>query len=118
LFGVAQMDEAGFISSLIEKPKIPKSNLALIGAYYIKDAGKLKSALEYNITNDIRTNNEFHLTDALMRMINEGEKFTTFDVEAWFDCGKKDILLETNATLLKRMQPQEIKKNKYPNTII
>src|SRR5690606_28781404 len=26
--------------------------------------------------------------------------------------------LETNATLLKRMQPQEIKKNKYPNTII
>lgn len=103
-FGVAQIDGEGFVKSLIEKPRIPKSNLALIGVYFIKEAGKLKEALNYILENDIRTNNEFHLTDALMQMIESGEKIQSFFVEAWFDCGKKDILLETNATLLKRQK--------------
>ncbi|MBI1221209.1 MAG: NTP transferase domain-containing protein [Bacteroidetes bacterium] len=111
-FGVAQIDKDGFVKSLIEKPRIPKSNLALIGVYFIKKAGELKEALEYNIQNDVRTNNEFHLTDALMRMIEKGIKIQSFNVEAWFDCGKKEILLETNATLLKRQKkPIEAPKN-------
>ena len=117
-FGVAQLDENGFIRSLVEKPKIPRSNLALVGAYYIKHCGTLMEALDYNVKHNVRTNNEFHLTDALMRMIEQGEKMTSFDVDAWFDCGKKEILLETNATLLKRMPQQEIPGDKYPNTIV
>ncbi|MDX5320539.1 MAG: NTP transferase domain-containing protein [Bacteroidota bacterium] len=117
-FGVAQINKDGFVTSLIEKPRIPKSNMALIGVYYIKNAAHLKQALEYNIDNDIRTNNEFHLTDALMRMVEAGEKIQTFSVDAWFDCGKKDILLETNATLLKQQSPSVIAPKNPSHTIL
>jgi glucose-1-phosphate thymidylyltransferase len=116
-FGVALLDEKGHISLLVEKPRIPKSNLALIGAYYLKNAGRLMEALDYNIQNNIRTSNEFHLTDALMRLVEQGEIFDTFTVDAWFDCGKKDILLETNATLLKRMNAAA-DPDRYPGCIL
>ena len=35
-----------------------------------------------------------------MRMVEKGVEFTTIPVNKWFDCGKKEILLETNAMLL------------------
>ncbi len=117
-FGVAQIDKDGYVKSLVEKPRIPKSNQALIGVYFIKNASTLKEALSYNIENDIRTNNEFHLTDVLMRMIENGEKIDTFTVEAWFDCGKKEILLDTNATLLKRQKKEIIAPKKIPHTVV
>lgn len=117
-FGVAQTDERGFITHLVEKPNIPKSNMALVGAYYVKEGNELLKAIEYNLQHDIRTNNEFHLTDALMQMIRDGIAIETFEVDTWFDCGKKEILLETNATLLKRLPAQHIDKEKYPNTIL
>lgn len=116
-FGVAQLDDEGNIINLVEKPLIPKSNLALIGAYYIKHGDKLKEALDYVIANNIKTNNEFYLTDALNHLIETGYTLKVFDVDNWFDCGKKEILLETNATLLKRFKPESANVN-HENTII
>jgi len=52
-----------------------------------------------------------------MRMVEQGTKFKTFDVDNWFDCGKKEILLETNSTLLKRLN-YDTSKYKFENTII
>lgn len=117
-FGVAHLNDKGFITHVVEKPNIPKSNLALIGAYYIKDGGKLKQSLCYIIDNNIKTNNEFYLTDTLNHMIDNGYTFTVFDVDSWFDCGKKDILLETNATLLKRLKYQQGNSKDFESTII
>ena len=117
LFGVAELDNDGFIKRLVEKPTIPKSNLALVGLYKIKESDKLIEALEYNINNKITNQNEYQLTDALMRMVQQGTKFRTFDVDNWFDCGKKEILLETNSTLLKRLS-YDTSKYKFENTII
>ena len=77
---------------------IPKSNLALVGLYAIEDTRALFACLEYNIQNEIRTQNEYHLTDALQCMIAQGVAFRTFAVDSWFDCGKKDIILQTNPT--------------------
>ena len=36
-FGVAELDEQGYIRQVVEKPPIPKSNLALVGIYKIKE---------------------------------------------------------------------------------
>ncbi|MEP7195489.1 MAG: sugar phosphate nucleotidyltransferase [Saprospiraceae bacterium] len=105
-FGVVELDENGFIKKLVEKPIIPKSNLALVGLYYIKEFHQLVQALEYNIENDIRTKGEFHLTDGLMRLLELGYRFEVMEVKNWFDCGKKEVLLETNAIMLDRA-PQE-----------
>lgn len=117
-FGVAEMNAEHVITRLVEKPAIPKSNLALIGVYFIRETQMLFDALAFNVENEIKTQNEFHLTDALMRMIEQGVSFKTFDVENWFDCGKKEILLQTNALLLKRKKQPELKPNQVEKSII
>lgn len=117
LFGVAELNADGTIKRLIEKPSIPKSNLALVGIYRIRETVRLFDAIEYNISNKITTQNEYHLTDALMRMIEQGVVMRTLDVDNWFDCGKKDILLDTNATLLKRLN-YDTTNYRFENTII
>lgn len=101
-FGVAELDENGFIKKLVEKPSIPKSNLALVGIYKIDEPDKMLQSIKHIIDNDIRTKNEYQLTDALMHMIDNNSKFVSFTIENWFDCGKKQAVLDTNAILLKR----------------
>jgi len=45
----------------------------------------------------------------LQMMVDRGDKFTTFPVDGWFDCGKPETLLTTNQFLLKSMpQPQAV----------
>lgn len=118
LFGVVELNEEGFVSRVVEKPSIPKSNLAMVGLYKIKEVDKLLECLSYNIDHDVRTRNEYQLTDGLMRMISQGIKFTTMEVYNWFDCGQKDILLETNATLLDRKKHSTETVVDTENTII
>jgi glucose-1-phosphate thymidylyltransferase len=100
-FGVVEL-ENGFISKLIEKPQNPTTNLALVGLYYIKNSALLTKSLEELFAKDIRTKGEFQLTDALQLMIENGEKFSTFPVEGWYDCGKPETLLSTNQFILSR----------------
>ncbi|SEP99306.1 sugar phosphate nucleotidyltransferase [Neolewinella agarilytica] len=101
-FGVVEMDDEGRIRGLIEKPKIPKSNLAMVGCYKIREVSQFIDACAYNLDNNIKSIGEFPLTDALARMLEWGTQFTTLSVDNWFDCGRREILLETNAIFLDR----------------
>lgn len=102
-FGIVETDN-GFISKMIEKPNPSQtsSKSAIAGIYYIKNSDLLFSSIEHLINNNIKTKNEFQLTDALMNMVSSGEKFITFEIEKWFDCGKPETLLFTNTYLLNR----------------
>jgi glucose-1-phosphate thymidylyltransferase len=107
-FGVVEMDEDNqLVKKLIEKPRIPKSDLAITGIYKINDIPLLLDCLQMNIENDVRTHGELQLTDALDSMIERGCKFRTFNVDIWFDCGKKEVLLETNVMLLDKQPYHE-----------
>ncbi len=53
-------------------------------------------------THNIKTQGEYNLTDGLECMIKTGVQFKSFRVKSWYDCGRKDTLLETNAILLKK----------------
>ena len=117
-FGVAEMDDEGFINHVVEKPQIPKSNMALVGIYKIKETEQMFQCLENNIRQGLRTHGEYSLTDALDCMIKMGAKFKPFKVESWFDCGRKETLLESNATLLKKFAPQDGKEYHFENTVI
>ncbi len=117
-FGVAEIDDKGFITKLDEKPSIPKSNLALVGIYRMINGAKLMESLDHIIRNDMRQNDEFHLTMGIQRMVTSGEKIGTFQVGNWFDCGGKANLLETNATLLKRDVDVNKQRYHYNNTIV
>ena len=101
-FGVAEIGEDGFISKVVEKPQIPKSNMALVGIYKIKETHFLFNCIENNIRNQVMSYGEFSITDAIECMIGQGAKFQSYKVQNWFDCGRKETLLESNATLMKK----------------
>ncbi len=118
-FGVAEINDEGFVEHVVEKPAIPKSNMALVGIYKLKETKTLFSCLNKIFSDEIKTNGEYSLTDALECMILQGAKFKSFKVKNWFDCGKKETLLESNATLLKKFGGNvNPVKHGYENTII
>ncbi|MFH1312255.1 MAG: sugar phosphate nucleotidyltransferase [Candidatus Eisenbacteria bacterium] len=104
-FGIVEVKD-GNIVSLVEKPDVPKSNLAVVGVYMIEDSSALYSGLDSIIKSGIRTKGEFQLTDALNLMIDNGITIKAFEVEGWFDCGKPETLLETNRALLEMACPK------------
>jgi glucose-1-phosphate thymidylyltransferase len=117
-FGVAEMNGDNLVKHVIEKPQIPKSNMALVGVYKIKESNLLFECLEANISQGVKTHGEFSITDAIDCMIKKGAQFKAFKVESWFDCGKRDTLLESNATLLKKFGGSIMSSQAYENTVI
>jgi len=101
LFGVVEVD-GDRVVSLVEKPDVPPSNLAIVGLYYFVNSRLLFECLDEVIRSDIRTKGEYQLTDALKLMLERGEDMRTFPVEGWHDCGRPETLLETNRFLLSR----------------
>ena len=117
-FGVASINEEGFIDQVVEKPAIPKSNMALVGLYKIKETHFLFECLHHLFMQDIKTQGEYNLTDALDCMIKRVAQFKSFKVKSWFDCGKKETLLESNATLLKKFGGTIHGEETFKDTII
>lgn len=103
-FGVA-VTENGSIVKLVEKPDTPVSNLAIVGLYLLQHSSALFNSIDYLIEHNITTKGEYQLTDALQRLLDEGEPFTTFPVQGWYDCGKPETLLSTNEILLAHHNP-------------
>ena len=98
-FGIAVVEKNRIIE-VVEKPADPPSTLAIVGAYYFSDVKALATELKYLIENGITTKGEYQITDALKRMIDNGCTLNSFEIEHWYDCGKKETLLETNRALL------------------
>ncbi len=112
-FGIAEIRD-GYVAGLEEKPRHPKTNLALIGLYYFRKIARLKEELRKLISSGKTTRGEIQFTDALHELIRNGMKFTPFEVPEWYDCGKKETLLETNRNILKKLpEPQAI-----PGTVL
>ena len=106
-FGIVEMNQDRIVN-FIEKPSNPPSNLALIGIYYISSQKDLSKGIKYLIDNNIRTNNEYQLTDAFGIMLNEGHKFAPFEIDCSLDCGIPDTIFSTNKALLKRKKDNAI----------
>jgi glucose-1-phosphate thymidylyltransferase len=92
--------------------------MALVGIYKIKETEQLFQCLENNFVQGLRTHGEYSLTDALDCMLRMGAKVKPFKVESWFDCGRKETLLESNATLLKKFGQQNGREYIFENTVI
>ena len=101
-FGIVETDANGLITRMVEKPEHPSSNLAIAGAYFIQSQKKLKYAIEQLIKNDVKTRNEYQLTDALDLMMKTGESFKAISINEWYDCGTVETLLSTSSYLLSK----------------
>lgn len=99
-FGVVKLDNYGFITDFVEKPKTFVSDLAIIGIYYFNNAEKLMEEINYIMDNDIKNGGEYQLTMALENLRSKGAKFTLGKVNDWMDCGNKNATVETNSKIL------------------
>jgi glucose-1-phosphate thymidylyltransferase len=99
-FGVAELNEEGWVTRFIEKPESMDNNLVVVGCYYFKNGEKLRAAIEKQMERNLTLKGEFFLTDTVTLMIEEGAKVRTQQSDGWLDTGTIDATLETNKILL------------------
>ncbi len=100
-FGVAELDSEGRVVRLVEKPKEPPSDLALVGVYMFDE----------NVHEAVRAikpswRDELEITDAIQWMIDKGLDVRPHVISGWWkDTGKLEDLLEANRFVLEDLEP-------------
>jgi glucose-1-phosphate thymidylyltransferase len=101
-YGVAEVDEAGWVTALVEKPANPRSDLALIGVYFFTpEIHEAVAAIEPS------RRGEYEITDAIDWLVRAGRRVSASVYNGyWKDTGRIADVLECNRVLLERVAPR------------
>ena len=100
-FGVAELDDGGRVVGLEEKPKKPKSDLALVGVYMFSKA--VHDAIA-RLTPSWR--GELEITEAIQGLIDSGQRVDSSLITGyWKDTGNVADMLEVNRMVLESIMP-------------
>jgi len=101
MFGVAELDGERVVR-LVEKPKEPKSDLALVGVYLFSE--HIFESVK-RITPSFR--DELEITDAIQDLIDRNLEVRPHIVDGWWkDTGKLEDMLEANRLILDTLEPR------------
>jgi len=101
-FGVAELDDAGEVAGLVEKPQQPKSDLALVGVYIFTPA--VHEAVRQLAPS---WRGELEITEAIQWLIDNGRKVASTTITGyWKDTGNVADMLEVNRLVLEGIEPQ------------
>jgi len=101
-FGVAELDTAGEVVGLEEKPQHPKSDLALVGVYIFTPA--VHEAVSQLAPS---WRGELEITEAIQWLIDQGRKVRSTTITGyWKDTGNVADMLEVNRMVLETVDPQ------------
>jgi glucose-1-phosphate thymidylyltransferase len=100
-FGVAELDDAGRVVALEEKPKVPKSDLALVGVY-------LFTAAVHEAVRAIEPSwrGELEITHAIQWLMDKKHDVCSTTISGyWKDTGNVTDMLEVNRAVLEKIEP-------------
>jgi glucose-1-phosphate thymidylyltransferase len=95
-YGVAELDGGGRVARLVEKPKEPKTDLALVGVYMF-------TPVIFDAARSIEPSwrNELEITDAIQTLVDRGLRVDPHIVHGWWkDTGQVQDMLEANRLIL------------------
>lgn len=103
-FGVAEIDSSGKVTHMAEKPREPKSNLAIIGAYLFTP--EIHEAIG-QVTPSWR--GELEITDAIQKLLEMGREIRSYILRGWWlDIGSNEGLIEANRVFLDAFLKRDI----------
>lgn len=110
-YGIMNVDSKLEIYEVEEKPANPKSNLAIIGAYYFRSLQDVKKTLfDFYKMNDT-VKGEYKIIQVIEKYILDKNKdIRAAKVNKWFDCGRPSVLLEANKYFLEKKSNNKVVK--------
>lgn len=118
-YGVVELDNNNKVIGIEEKPSEPKTDLAIIGAYYFNSYKLVREMLQEHMRKKITLKGEYRIAQVILELaLSSQYSLDVFEVDKWFDCGRVNVLLDANSYFLTKFSTKKTSQLLLENSII